>query len=73
MLPDVPAHRGHPVPGGAGLLGAGHWPLGTDAGAPLRQMVDLPDALGPDSVRRAGLAGGDYRHQGPHDRPERVW
>lgn len=67
MLSDVPVNRGHSAAGGAGLLGAGHWPIGTDAGTSLRQMVDLPDALGTDSVRPAGLAGCNYRYQRTDD------
>lgn len=67
MLPDVPVNRGHSVTGGIGLLGTGHWPIGTDAGRSLLQMVDLPDPLGPDSMRPPGLAGSNYRYQRADD------
>lgn len=72
-VPDLSLADRHPVSGRAELLDARHRAHRRAAlRAPLRQMVDLSDALGPDGVRPAGLAGRLDRHAGHDGRSRRL-
>lgn len=72
-VPDLSLADRHPVSGRVELLDARHrahrWAA---LRAPLRQMVDLSDALGPDGMRPAGLAGRLDRDAGHDGRSRRL-